>query len=106
MVSKAFSMAFQDFLGFFYRVVRIKEMGAVWAAMLAGEWAGRFGKASQCKGQERRRVDNVQCAKRIHRQMILLFYCSTVHECTMTKWTVAVCTLHRLPSYQSSYWWT
>ena len=24
-------------------------MGAVWAAMLAGEWAGRFGKASQCK---------------------------------------------------------
>ena len=41
----------------------IKEMGGSLAcepAMLAGEWAGRFGK-------EARRVDNVQCAMRVHR---------------------------------------
>ena len=85
MVSKVFSMAFQDFLGFFYRVAWIKEMGGslgCYAGWRVGGavWQGnaRQANARQCKGRERRRVDNVQCAKRIqiNRQMMLLFDCT------------------------------
>ena len=65
-------------------------------AMLAGEWAGRFGKLARGK-RGGWTVDSVQCTRRIHRQMKLLC-------CTAVKWRPADKTFAELIISQSGLW--